>query len=89
MKIKNVQIENWESPGAQWWDAVAAKPDEPLIEATITLTLSHREYHELLDSCRGKTEEEDHYCRHGRLGLEEANRHAKKLPSMAGERFVK
>lgn len=49
MKINNVNINNWEPPGAAWWDSVEAKPDEPLIEATISFTLSHREYHRLLD----------------------------------------
>ena len=49
MKINDVQIINWESPGDKWWASVEARPSEPLIEATITLTLSWAEYHELLD----------------------------------------
>jgi hypothetical protein len=55
MKIHNVTIHNFTkldcidfvSPNA-YWNRVAARPDEPLIEATITIQLSHREYQELL-----------------------------------------
>lgn len=50
MKINFVTIDNHKEPGDQWWEGVASKPDEPLIEATIRLTLSHREYHRLLDT---------------------------------------
>lgn len=46
MKINDVVIHNWTSP--EWWDDVAARPHEPLIEATIRMTLSNAEYQELL-----------------------------------------
>lgn len=49
MKINNVLIENWKAPGATWWNGVESKPDEPLIEATITFKLSFNEYRKLLD----------------------------------------
>lgn len=48
MKISEVQINNWEPPGEEWWRGVAARPDEPLIMATLTVTLSWNEYRELL-----------------------------------------
>jgi hypothetical protein len=48
MKIRNVLIDNWRPPGDEWWAKVAAKPDEPLIEATFFITLSWREYHSLV-----------------------------------------
>lgn len=49
MKINNVYIDNWQPPGEKWWASVEAKPTEPLIVATITMTLSWQEYHELLE----------------------------------------
>lgn len=49
MKINHVHITNHKEPGDRWWEGVASKPDEPLIEATMRLTLSPREYHRLLD----------------------------------------
>lgn len=54
MKIKDCKIENWESPGKEWWENVKSKPDEPLIEATMTLVLTWREYKELIDRAEGK-----------------------------------
>lgn len=47
-EIDDVKIDNWQPPGDQWWDAVKQQPDEPLIEATIKVTLSWNEYEELL-----------------------------------------
>jgi hypothetical protein len=52
MKIKTVNIDNWQSPGEDWWAGVEAFPDLPLIEATISLTLSCDEYKELLSKDR-------------------------------------
>lgn len=49
MKIENVVINNWNAPGAEWWSGVEARPTEPLINATLTLTLSWEEYHALLN----------------------------------------
>ncbi len=56
MKIHHVEITNWCSPfikwwdnGAKWWAHVESRPDEPLIEATMTLTLSWREYNALIE----------------------------------------
>lgn len=54
MKITDVRITNWQPPGDKWWAAVEARPSEPLIEATISMTLSWAEYHELLE--RNKAE---------------------------------
>lgn len=48
MKINDVNITNWQPPGMKWWDNVAARPTEPLIEAVISMTLSWAEYRELL-----------------------------------------
>lgn len=48
MKIIDVFVRNWQPPGGPWWDSVEARPDEPLIEANITMTLSWKEYQELL-----------------------------------------
>ena len=45
---KSTLITNWEPPGEEWWANVEEKPDEPLIEARIELTLSHSEYQQLL-----------------------------------------
>lgn len=53
MKMFGVLIENWKAPGKEWWEAVESKPDEPLIEARMQLTLSWNEYHKLLDMCKG------------------------------------
>ncbi len=49
MKINDVLINNWQAPGAEWWIGVEARPDEPLIEATMKLTLSWREYHKMIE----------------------------------------
>lgn len=48
MKINDVTITNWEPPGDKWWRSVEERPSEPLIEATIAMTLSWTEYRELL-----------------------------------------
>ena len=48
MKINDVTIENWEAPGKEWWEGVERRPDEPLIEATMKLTLSWNEYDDLI-----------------------------------------
>lgn len=48
MKIQSVRINNLQPPGDEWWRGVEAHPDEPLIEATISMTLSWTEYKELL-----------------------------------------
>lgn len=49
MKIEDVVINNWQAPGEGWWSGVEARPTEPLIDATIKLTLSWNEYRALLD----------------------------------------
>jgi hypothetical protein len=54
MKINHVHITNWKAPGTEWWEDVAKRPDEPLIDATIQFTLSHREYHQLIDIEEGR-----------------------------------
>lgn len=56
MKIHNVQCHNWKPPGGPWWRDVEAKPDAPLIEATIRMTLSWNEYIELLDRAKATDE---------------------------------
>jgi len=48
-EIQNVRVENWSPPGKEWWDEVKSRPDEPLIEATFVLKLSHTEYHWLIN----------------------------------------
>ena len=48
VKITNVHITNWTQPGDQWWDNVKAHPQDPLIEATITMTLTYAEYEKLV-----------------------------------------
>lgn len=48
MKIKNIEVLNWQAPGDLWWKTVADSPDEELIEAVITFNLSHRDYRNLL-----------------------------------------
>lgn len=50
MKIKDVTIHNWTRP--EWWDEVEKRPDEALIDATITLTLSWNDYQRLLKEGR-------------------------------------
>jgi hypothetical protein len=52
MKIEHVVITNWHPPGEQWWADVESKPDEPLISATMNLTLSWHEYHEMVEKSR-------------------------------------
>jgi hypothetical protein len=54
MKIEDVLINNWEAPAADWWKKVEDSPDEPLISATITMIVTHREYMELLDKARAE-----------------------------------
>ena len=49
MKINDVRVNNWNAPGEKWWKSVKECPSEPLIEATMTMTLSWSEYRELLD----------------------------------------
>lgn len=48
MTIENVEITNWKPPGAEWWEDVRERFDEPLIECTCKMTLSWKEYEELL-----------------------------------------
>lgn len=48
MKIDFVRILNCDGNGRDYFDKVEANPDEPLIKASITITLSCREYQELL-----------------------------------------
>lgn len=48
MFIKSLTVNNCQSPGKDWWEQVASTPDEHLIDATINLQLTHREYQELL-----------------------------------------
>lgn len=52
VNINDVLITNWKAPGDKWWDSVDAQPDQPLIEARIEMTLSAREYRELLERDR-------------------------------------
>lgn len=52
MKINDVHITNWEAPGDKWWDDVAKRSSEPLIEATMKMTLSWEEYKALISSGR-------------------------------------
>lgn len=49
MKIHDVRINNWQPPGETWWNDVEARPTEPLIQATLAMTLSYAEYKKLLD----------------------------------------
>ncbi len=55
MTIDHVVITNWVEG---FWKDVASRPDEPLIKATIEITLSHSEYHALLDSDQRKKDDE-------------------------------
>ena len=48
-RIKNVVINNWQPPGADWWEGVRRRPDDLLIDATIRVRLSWREYSHLLN----------------------------------------
>ena len=48
MKINDARINNWQPPGDKWWAGLKARPTEPLIDATISMTLSYAEYEELL-----------------------------------------
>lgn len=48
MKINDVHITNWVPPGRPYWSEVRARKDEPLIEATIKMTLSWTDYTKLL-----------------------------------------
>lgn len=48
MKINDVVITNFWLASGDYWEMVAGKPDEPLIEATIKLTASYNEYQALL-----------------------------------------
>lgn len=52
MKINHVLVTNWSAPGGPWWDNIKQHSSEPLIEATIQMTLSWEEYQELLDKGR-------------------------------------
>jgi hypothetical protein len=52
MEIHDVFIDNWTSPGNEYWDKVRKERTEPLIKATIEMTLSWNEYQELLDKGR-------------------------------------
>lgn len=52
VNIHDVRIMNWHPPGDNWWREVEARPNEPLIEATMAMTLSWAEYRELLDKSR-------------------------------------
>lgn len=49
MKINDVTIMNWTSPGNEYWDTAETNPDKPLIVAKITMTLSYNEYMKVLD----------------------------------------
>lgn len=49
MKINDVHITNWQEPGGPYWDDVKQRSSEPLIEATIKMTLSWEEYEDLLN----------------------------------------
>lgn len=49
MKINNVIVDNWKPPGTPFWDKARAKPDEPLLQVTVQMTLSLNEYHTLLN----------------------------------------
>lgn len=58
MKINHVKIDNWTDPGSEYWDMVAANPDELLIQATMSFTLSHKEYMSLCAQDEGKIDKE-------------------------------
>lgn len=49
MKINDVRVTNWQPPGEDYWRKVQTQFDEPLIEATIKMTLNWREYNELIE----------------------------------------
>ncbi len=48
MIIRRVEITNATEPTSDWWDQVASKPTEQLIEAVLTVTISWRDYNKLL-----------------------------------------
>lgn len=52
MKVTDVRIMNWEPlgnpPGTEWWRQRESAPDEPSIDAVLTMRLSLNEYQELL-----------------------------------------
>jgi len=62
MTIEDVKINNWEAPGEKWWDTVQSKPTEPLIQATIRMTLSWDEYEKLLAQGERNTGSESKPC---------------------------
>lgn len=44
MKLNDVHITNWEAPGDAWWKEKEERHSEPLIEATMNMTLTMDEY---------------------------------------------
>lgn len=48
MKIHDVHITNWQPPGGPFWDEVKERHAEPLIDATMKMTLSWDEYRALI-----------------------------------------
>lgn len=52
MKINFVTIINMTIPSSEFWDGVKSRADDPLIQAHISMTLSWREYEELLERNR-------------------------------------
>lgn len=48
MKINNVMIVNWQPPGDRFWEDAESKPDEPLLEAAMSMTLSWNEYQKIM-----------------------------------------
>lgn len=52
MTIRDIHVTNWEAPGGPYWDKVKERHTEPLIEATMKLTLSWDEYHAMIAKAR-------------------------------------
>lgn len=52
MKVNYVHISNQQEPGDAWWDHVQENANEPLIEATMKMTLTWNEYQRLLRQAR-------------------------------------
>ena len=58
MKVVNVHITNWKSPGAEWWDNTAKA--NSCVKARIDFEFSYQEYKKFVDYIREK-EKEDEY----------------------------
>lgn len=95
MKIVDVKILNWQSPGADWWKARENAPNEPnSIQGLFVLHMSLREYEALLDhkpidiSPRQNTYEEwakgggPNECKHGIAAGIPCHECSKDMPKM-------